>query len=320
MKKMLWDEYYEKFYDWVPSTQVSRLSTLASYGPSEEITEVAAGLEDQKAAIRLVNRALDAGVQFDGDNLEELCGCVDEKTLYRVADTLQGPFTDEQLQDWAEFLDDDLFLDLVKRTGSAQHSPDAIVEISSTMGDDLIEEMALKANGCFSVEQLANLRDRFDESTLESLIQNALKNGVRFPPTEVVEWSSFGIREELIEKMAMTVDGRFGKEQAEELFCDLSLDVYRKIARQHHLDLHEEAMEEPQAKHRSRLGFFGTLLAAMTGWSLATNRGQRHGGRCSGDCANCPPHYGYRYGRWYYGHNHVHGCEFGGNKGSGSAD
>ena len=188
------------------------------------------------------------------------------------------------------------------------------------MGDDLIEEMALKANGCFSVEQLANLRDRFDESTLESLIQNALKNGVRFPPTEVVEWSSFGIREELIEKMAMTVDGRFGKEQAEELFCDFSLDVYRKIARQHHLDLHEEAMEEPQAKHRSRLGFFGTLLAAMTGWSLATNRGQRHGGRCSGDCANCPPHYGYRYGRWYYGHNHVHGCEFGGNKGSGSAD
>ena len=37
-------------------------------------------------------------------------------------------------------------------------------------------------------------------------------------------------------------------------------------------------------------------------------------------CANCPPHYGYRYGRWYYGHDHVHGCEFGGNKGSGSRD
>lgn len=35
---------------------------------------------------------------------------------------------------------------------------------------------------------------------------------------------------------------------------------------------------------------------------------------------DCPPHYGYRYGRWYYGHDHVHGCEFGGNKGSGSRD
>lgn len=27
-----------------------------------------------------------------------------------------------------------------------------------------------------------------------------------------------------------------------------------------------------------------------------------------------------RYGRWYYGHDHVHGCEFGGNRGSGSMD
>ena len=44
----------------------------------------------------------------------------------------------------------------------------------------------------------------------------------------------------------------------------------------------------------------------------------RHPGHCTGDCANCPPHYGYRYGRWYYGHGHQHGCEFGGNKGDGS--
>ena len=44
------------------------------------------------------------------------------------------------------------------------------------------------------------------------------------------------------------------------------------------------------------------------------------GGRCNGDCENCPPHYGYRYGRYYYGHDHHHGCEFGGNRGGGSID
>ena len=38
-------------------------------------------------------------------------------------------------------------------------------------------------------------------------------------------------------------------------------------------------------------------------------------GRCDGDCANCPPHYGYRYGRWYYGRHHRHGCQRGGNGG-----
>ena len=39
-------------------------------------------------------------------------------------------------------------------------------------------------------------------------------------------------------------------------------------------------------------------------------------GKCNGDCDNCPDHYGYRYGRWYYGHGHQHGCERGGNGGA----
>lgn len=38
--------------------------------------------------------------------------------------------------------------------------------------------------------------------------------------------------------------------------------------------------------------------------------------RCNGDCDNCPAHYGYRYGRWYYGHGHQHGCERCGNGGA----
>ena len=49
-------------------------------------------------------------------------------------------------------------------------------------------------------------------------------------------------------------------------------------------------------------------------------KSKKHSGKCDGDCANCPPHYGYRYGRWYYGHSHTEGCEFGGNKGNGGRD
>ncbi len=47
---------------------------------------------------------------------------------------------------------------------------------------------------------------------------------------------------------------------------------------------------------------------------------KKHPGKCDRNCAECPPHYGYRYGRWYYGHDHTHGCEFGGNRGSGQMD
>ena len=62
-----------------------------------------------------------------------------------------------------------------------------------------------------------------------------------------------------------------------------------------------------------------TLFAGIAGASEGIKDVQnRHNGKCNGDCAHCPPHYGYRYGRWYYGHDHTHGCEFGGNKGSGS--
>ena len=43
----------------------------------------------------------------------------------------------------------------------------------------------------------------------------------------------------------------------------------------------------------------------------------KESGKCDGDCEHCPPHYGYRYGRWYYGHDHIYGCERGGNRGGG---
>lgn len=39
-------------------------------------------------------------------------------------------------------------------------------------------------------------------------------------------------------------------------------------------------------------------------------------GHCNGDCDSCPAHYGYRYGRWYYGHGHQRGCQRGGNGGA----
>ena len=55
-------------------------------------------------------------------------------------------------------------------------------------------------------------------------------------------------------------------------------------------------------------------------YSSCTKKARKHSGKCDGNCASCPPHYGYRHGRWYYGHSHVEGCEFGGNKGDGGRD
>ena len=133
----------------------------------------------------------------------------------------------------------------------------------------------------------------------------------------------------------------------EYLYGEIDDEVIIEICKQQNLVLPEDLREEEEYEEEEseeieeepleevniyvddfvdekpkKLGFFGTL-AAILGASQGIdnmNRPQRHNGRCNGDCANCPPHYGYRYGRWYYGHDHVHGCEFGGNKGSGSMD
>lgn len=323
VRQYTWDEYYEKFYDWATSTQIKHLSDLTSYGAPDEITEVAMELCDEKAASRLVNRALDAGVRFGPAHVEDLNMSINEETIRRVVAGMEGAFTDDHLQDLAGCFDDDVFLTMIKKSGSSKHSTDAIMEILETSNDDFVREMALKANDCFSAEQLGILRDSFDEDTMEILIERALSKGVKFPPEEVIEWCYTGIADHLIEKMALTVDGKFDDSQAEELYDRLPEEEYRRITKKHKLDMHEEPVYDDfiqEAPPAPKLGFFGTLFAVIAGVGAASNHGNRHNGRCNGDCANCPPHYGYRYGRWYYGHDHVHGCEFGGNRGSGSMD
>lgn len=68
-------------------------------------------------------------------------------------------------------------------------------------------------------------------------------------------------------------------------------------------------------KKKKKPGFFGTLFSLIGAFAGSGSEKKNDTGYCDGDCANCPPHYGYRYGRWYYGHHHVRECERGGNGG-----
>lgn len=203
---MDWETYYDKFYDWATSTQISRMSSLTSFGPSSEVAEVAQNLMDEKAASRLIRKAISAGVQFTAEEISELSGCCDTAAMNALLRSADCAFTQEQLEDLWGAVDDEVLALAAKRS-----------------------RVAL-----------------FDE-----------------------------------------------EDSAEE---------------------DEEDSPEPAAP---RLGFFAKLGLALglSGALRGNNRPQR--GHCTGNCASCPPHYGYRYGRWYYGHHHTHGCELGGNSGSG---
>ena len=61
---MTWETFYDRFYDWADSTQISNISKLTDFGPSAEVCEIATSFVDEKAATRLVKKALAAGVRF----------------------------------------------------------------------------------------------------------------------------------------------------------------------------------------------------------------------------------------------------------------
>ena len=78
--------------------------------------------------------------------------------------------------------------------------------------------------------------------------------------------------------------------------------------------LEYQDLEKIPVQRNASAGLFAMLLGAqMLSGSGSKVRDSRY---CNGDCDNCPPHYGYRYGRWYYGHGHQGGCERGGNGGA----
>ena len=210
MKQMTWEDYYEGFYDWSPSTQKSYTYRLSGYGPAEEVWEVAQelALQDEAFAAKFLEKALAAGIRFTPDHVLEMVGTVEEAVLSRIAERTDVPFDREQLEEIYMMIDDASFQKISRR---------AKIDI-------------------------------FDDKP-----------------------AAYGQQEPV----------------------PYILPSQKKV------------------------GFFAALAAFMAGSSLADQSKEEHTGHCDGDCANCPPHYGYRYNRWYYGKGHQYGCEFGGNKGDG---
>lgn len=151
-------------------------------------------------------------------------------------------------------------------------------------------------------EEICDCIQYVDTRTATSILRRALAAGVRFRAAEVTEIADSGQidDEELLEKLIQTsVDAYTGDQLDTLLSCLADPDESDE----------EIPPKVPQAK---KSGLFSSILMGM---ALAGSPKPESTGRCQGDCAHCPPHYGYRYGRWYYGHGHTHGCEFGGNGG-----
>lgn len=166
-------------------------------------------------------------------------------------------------------------------------------------------------------------QELFEDKLVQRLINRALSYGVKFKAEEIMELVLF-MDKPTLSKMVETSADTLNKDQLEEIYMLIDDDVFERASKRAHIDIFSDDTEEvldeeeyePVEPPQKKIGFFTALFMGLGAASLMDKKTQhKHNGKCNGDCANCPPHYGYRYGRWYYGHHHVHGCEFGGHGG-----
>ena len=145
------------------------------------------------------------------------------------------------------------------------------------------------------------------------LVKKALAGGVHFTADDVENVLEY-VKDDFIPTLVFSATTRYTEEQVEYISGFLSDSDYKRLCREDSVRYSNAiAKKQKPRKH----GLFATLLIALasaSGSKAQSQKHHKHSGRCEGDCSKCPPHYGYRYGRWYYGHNHVYGCQFGGNK------
>lgn len=276
---MEWTDFYDRFSEWAPSTVRSRISALQDMGPGIEIADAVLVLEDEGLRTQLIRKAMRLNAAFTADDFAAMEDALPEEVYRELA--RYGGF--DAATPW---LDED------------------------TMDwDDFY--------GYYS---------DWDEATLARRIGKLQKFGPADEVSEVIGslWDS-GLEDPLYER-AVAAGVRFTKAQMEEMGRDvfdiagaisnpISDDQITRLSRNAQI-LCDQLEEMPLARKRRRktyrrLGLL-TLVGALFG------RKKKDPNKCDGDCAHCPPHYGYRYGRWFYGHGHMSDCERGGNRGGGN--
>lgn len=112
---MTWEDFYDKFYEWADSTQIRKISELTTFGDHAQVAEIIQMYSDEKAASRLAKKAMTAGVRFTPDEIVDAQMYVDRECINRMVTTVLGDFTQEQVEELAFGVDDDIYADLEKR-------------------------------------------------------------------------------------------------------------------------------------------------------------------------------------------------------------
>ena len=110
-----WEKFYDRFYNWEESTQINRISSLTSFGPSDEVAEIAMAYFEEKDASAFLRKAINFGVTFTTDEIMELINFCDTNTANMLLKTATCPFEPEQLEELWDNVDNDVLINIAIR-------------------------------------------------------------------------------------------------------------------------------------------------------------------------------------------------------------
>lgn len=184
-----------------------------------------------------------------------------------------------------------------------------------------------------SADEVYEIAFEFGNSKYSSkLVNRALDEGIRFNPEDILDFSNI-LDKATLSRAVETSASPFDRYELEEISKYVDRDVFERVAKRSGTDIFaedddeddydtydefddidDESYEENLSENTPSFGLFnfiGGIFGAL--FSELGKPQSEHKHKCDHDCKNCPEHYGYRYGRWYYGRHHIYGCEFGGN-------
>lgn len=266
---MRWSDYYEKINDWEVSTAVNKISSLEDMGAPDEIVDALniIAFEDEKGATRLLNRAVQYGVKFSGENLAEIAGlCAEEsfkKALYQSAEA----FTAQDLEDLYCCVDDELIVELAKR-----YKISAPADIAEEYEEELCPDAGMPTSWSRFYDAFYDWKPEYAKARLQSvtdfgsddevlevvqelfwddeyeasrLIMRALDAGVRFKDENIVELTSH-CNEDTIKQVVFLSRLLLTEESLEELYGNVSDDIIIEVAKEQNLRLPEDLREEEE--------------------------------------------------------------------------
>ena len=266
---MRWSDYYEKINYWAVSTAVNKISSLEDMGAPDEIVDALniIAFEDEKGATRLLNRAVQYGVKFSGENLAEIAGLCAEESFKKALHESAEAFTAQDLEDLYCCVDDELIVELAKRYKISAPAdiaeeyeeelcPDAGMPISWSRFYDAFYDWKPKyakarlqsvTDFGSDDEVLEVVQELFwdDEYEASRLVMRALDAGVRFKDENIVELTSH-CNEDTIKQVVFLSRLLLTEESLEELYGNVSDDIIIEVAKEQNLRLPEDLREEEE--------------------------------------------------------------------------